>query len=103
MIHESDNWLFFQLKYFRFKNEDAQMTIIVPYGQTNLRKIMKNLNDFNASRLSESGFESKVRLSLPKFKINSTINLYHPLRRVIYKLQTIKIYEMRLINGKLFE
>lgn len=58
------------------------MVIIVPDEKDGLSDIVKNLGSFNQSRLEKSGYEREIQLYLPKFKIESTIDLKKPLTDV---------------------
>lgn len=58
------------------------MVIVVPDEVDGLGQIIKNLESFNSARLESSRRCRKVKLYLPKFKIESEIDLKEPLRKV---------------------
>nr|AOW41295.1 serpin-1M [Pteromalus puparum] len=62
-----------------YENKDLKMVIIVPDEIEGLSAIQENLESFNHTRLAEAGSERDVQIYLPKFKIESTIDLQKPL------------------------
>ncbi|XP_008201831.1 alaserpin isoform X5 [Nasonia vitripennis] len=62
-----------------YENKDLKMVIIVPDEIEGLSAIQENLESFNHTRLAEAGSEREVQLYIPKFKIESTIDLKKPL------------------------
>ena len=58
------------------------MLIIVPDEINGLSKIEENLHKVDVNTLLNSGFEREVFLYLPKFKVESTIPLNEPLKKV---------------------
>lgn len=63
-----------------YENKDLKMVIIVPHEKEGLQAILNNLESYNQTRLAKSGSERDVIIYLPKFKIESEINLEKPLQ-----------------------
>ncbi|XP_014220593.1 alaserpin-like isoform X4 [Trichogramma pretiosum] len=63
-----------------YQNKNVKMVIIVPDEIDGLKDVINNLEHFNASRLAKSGYDREVHLYLPKFKINTKIDLNDPLK-----------------------
>uniref|UniRef100_A0ABD2XG47 Serpin domain-containing protein n=1 Tax=Trichogramma kaykai TaxID=54128 RepID=A0ABD2XG47_9HYME len=63
-----------------YQNKNVKMVIIVPDEIDGLKDVINNLEHFNASRLAKSGYDREVHLYLPKFKIETKIDLNEPLK-----------------------
>lgn len=77
------------------QNENLKMVIIVPDEVDGLGQVLDNLESFNSTRLAKSAYSRDVQLYLPKFKIESTIDLKEPLQKVINPYIHIHIYYKR--------
>lgn len=65
------------------KNENLKMVIIVPDEvKGGLDHVIDNLESFNSTRLAKSGYSREIHLYLPKFKVESEIDLKEPLQKV---------------------
>lgn len=70
---------FIELPYASDNNSNAMsMIVIIPKNNTNLRVVEKSMKNIKISRLL-SGKITELSLSLPKFKIESKVNLVTPL------------------------
>lgn len=58
------------------------MVIIVPDEIEGLKKIIDNIEKFNQTALSQVGYEREVFVYLPKFKIETQLDLENPLKNV---------------------
>ncbi|XP_014205333.1 antichymotrypsin-2 isoform X3 [Copidosoma floridanum] len=58
-----------------YQNKDIRMVIIVPDEVDGLSKVEQNLEAFNYNRLTTIGFKREVELYMPKFKVESTLDL----------------------------
>lgn len=58
------------------------MVIIVPDEIEGLGKIIENIEKFNQTALSQAGYEREVFVYLPKFKIETQLDLEKPLTNV---------------------
>jgi len=65
-----------------YQNADLKMVIIVPDEIDGLSKIEENLEAFNHSYLAKNGYEREIHLFLPRFKIESTIDLQPTLEKL---------------------
>ncbi|XP_058791549.1 serine protease inhibitor 3/4-like isoform X4 [Phymastichus coffea] len=65
-----------------YENKYLKMVIIVPDEINGLNNILNNLESFNYTRLASSGSKRDVHLHLPKFKIESSIDLREPLSQM---------------------
>lgn len=69
------------------------MVIIVPDNVNGLARLIENLESLDSNRLTKSGRSQSTTICLPKFKIESTINLKEHLKKVVHLLSMIK-YEL---------
>ncbi|XP_011505694.1 PREDICTED: serine protease inhibitor 3/4-like [Ceratosolen solmsi marchali] len=58
-----------------YDNCKLKMTIIIPNEIEGLKDIVANLEYFNQTRLASSGTRQNVYVMLPKFKIDTTVNV----------------------------
>lgn len=66
----------------KYENERFAMTIILPNTKTGIADLEKKLSNFNLNTLKLGKTEEKVLLSLPKFKIESTLKMEDNLKEV---------------------
>lgn len=66
-----------------------KIVIIVPTEINGLGKVIENLESFNSTRLAESGMTENIDIFLPKFKIESDIDLREPLQNVRLKILNV--------------
>lgn len=72
-------------KIYSLQNDEAQMKIILPDSNTDLQSLLNNKQALGDSLLKKAESKSRIELTLPKFKIESEINLKEPLNRVCNK------------------
>ncbi|XP_066600208.1 antichymotrypsin-2-like isoform X2 [Prorops nasuta] len=65
-----------------YKGNDLSMMIIRPDEIEGLAEVESKLNDVTLSTLLTNGYPQDVELYLPKFKIESTLNLVDPLKQL---------------------
>ncbi|XP_011503746.1 PREDICTED: serine protease inhibitor 3/4-like [Ceratosolen solmsi marchali] len=65
-----------------FENTDLKMIIIIPNEIDGLQSIIENLESFNRTRLFESGSLQDIHVYLPKFRIQSSIDMKKPLEQL---------------------
>ncbi|XP_012271556.1 alaserpin isoform X3 [Orussus abietinus] len=65
-----------------YKNEELSMIIILPDKLDGLPELEKKLKNFDLRRLNDLGYERDVELFLPKFKIESTLELEPALKKL---------------------
>ncbi|OXU29427.1 hypothetical protein TSAR_002441 [Trichomalopsis sarcophagae] len=82
-----------------YENKDLKMVIIVPDEIEGLSAIQENLESFNYTRLAEAGSEREVQLYIPKFKIESTIDLQKPLEARLGEINVVLMLYRRLQLG----
>lgn len=70
--------------YFLFKNKDMSMIVIVPNGNNSLQNLVGKLASYKLEEIKDGGVFKEVQLSLPRFKIESTLELEDPLTEVLY-------------------
>ena len=58
------------------------MVIIMPNKFDGLKKVEQNIAKFTKNYLNKSGSMYEIDLSIPKFKIKSSIDLKGPLKKV---------------------
>lgn len=76
------------------------MIIIVPFKSEVLNKIEDNVHKFTDEYLAEKATSYRMRLMVPKFKIESTIDLEGPLKQVkIFLKKSVKL--TRICNENL--
>lgn len=68
------------------ENDETSMIIVLPNSVDGLRKNANKLNEIDFKQIRQSGYKSPVKLSLPKFKIESSINLQSTLVKVNFYL-----------------
>jgi uncharacterized membrane protein len=59
------------------------MIVIIPNEIDGLQNIIENLNSFNRTRLLNSGSLQDMHVYLPKFTIQSAVDLKMPLEQVL--------------------
>lgn len=64
------------------ENDGISMIIILPNNIDGLKKLEDKLNKINYGKIRESGYKRPVELSLPKFKIESSIDLQSALTKM---------------------
>ena len=66
-----------------YKGESLDMVFILPKENSNLAKLEKKLSDVKLSKVFDDfGHESKVKAFIPKFKVESSLELNEPLNAV---------------------
>ena len=81
------------------------MHVYIPKGKDGIHGLLHTLKNTSMHQIQgniqEPGNCQKVRLSLPKFKIQSELNLVEPLKQVTHSSENCAIWiytcEMRLI------
>ncbi|XP_017767977.1 PREDICTED: antichymotrypsin-2-like isoform X7 [Nicrophorus vespilloides] len=89
MMHKTDNYKYGNNKQLDakiiqlpYKNEDVNMVVILPNKIDGIDELQQKLTNYDLSKLTEGLYNTDVILSLPKFKIESTIDLNDPLKMV---------------------
>ncbi|KAK9720993.1 Serpin (serine protease inhibitor) [Popillia japonica] len=88
-LYGEDNDLDAQILSLPYKNQDLSLMIILPKSKTGIGALEKKLVTKDLSALSRSLHKVEVILSLPKFKIETTIELNDPLKEVSHKVEVI--------------
>ncbi|XP_046429091.1 serpin B6-like isoform X1 [Neodiprion virginianus] len=65
-----------------YQGDELSMIIIVPYEVDGLQKIQDNLHQVNLKQSLQKSYPSDVELFLPKFKIESTLDLQETLEKL---------------------
>lgn len=69
-----------------YTNRDVSMIIILPNKRNGIAELEQKLADVDLTKITENMYRPEVVVSLPKFKIESTIQLNDPLAKVNLKL-----------------
>lgn len=75
-----------QVLQLPYTNENVSMIIILPYDRNGLVELEEKLSKVDLTMISEGMSRPEVQVSLPKFKIESTIELNKPLSTVGIRL-----------------
>lgn len=65
-----------------YKGNSISMVIILPDEVNGLAEVEKKIKSINLNDILSHGYEQEVKLFLPKFKIESKINLNTPLKKI---------------------
>lgn len=65
-----------------YKDSDISMMVILPNSKTGLPALESKLNTINLSELSQNMYSEEVNVEIPKFKIEFSIELNDPLKKV---------------------
>lgn len=71
-----------QILQMPFKDSNISMLIIMPYDINGINRLEKKLKNFDLNEVAMRALRHEVDVSLPKFKIESDINLKEPLMKV---------------------
>lgn len=71
-----------QILQMPFKNSDITMLIILPNDINGINRLEKVLQNFDLNEVAMRALKDEVDVSIPKFKIESDIDLKAPLVRV---------------------
>ncbi|XP_076757216.1 serine protease inhibitor 3/4-like [Xylocopa sonorina] len=65
-----------------YKGAELSMVIILPNAIDGLAQVEKKLKNVNLANILHQGYETKLRIYLPKFKVESTLDLESVLQRM---------------------
>lgn len=89
MMYQSDKFnyaeideLDAQVLELKYKNEDVSMFIILPKERTGIKKLEEKLKDYDLSTIRQKLYRTEVKVWLPKFKVETTMELNEPLKKV---------------------
>ncbi|KAJ3654859.1 hypothetical protein Zmor_014017 [Zophobas morio] len=74
-----DETLGAQILALPYSNEDLSMLIILPYEKNGIAELEKKLTSANLTEITQRMKHIEVNVTLPKFKIEQTIDLKHSL------------------------
>ena len=81
--YANDNELDAQLLKLPYQNENVNLVIILPNKRDGINELERKLTNKSLTTLTKRMYQTEVKVSLPKFKIESTIQLNEPLQKVI--------------------
>ena len=65
-----------------YSNQDVSLIVILPNKRNGIAELEKKLADTDLTKITENMFKPEVVVKLPKFKIETTIELNEPLEQV---------------------
>uniref|UniRef100_A0A1Y1KYH2 Serpin domain-containing protein n=1 Tax=Photinus pyralis TaxID=7054 RepID=A0A1Y1KYH2_PHOPY len=80
--YRADDHLQAQILEMKYTNENISMVIILPFKRTGIEELEKKLVDVDFATLSEGMRSMEVEVSLPKFKVETTMDLQSILTRM---------------------
>lgn len=83
-MHAYNRDLEAQVLELKYTNQDVSMVIILPNEKFGIKGLEEKLADYDLSKLTEGMHESIVDLHLPKFKVETTMELNDPLKNVSF-------------------
>ncbi|VEN59284.1 unnamed protein product [Callosobruchus maculatus] len=79
LFYKKDENLDAKVLELPYSNKDLSMIIILPNKRNGIAELEKKLDNVDLSTITENMHKPEVRVSLPKFKIEATIDLNNPL------------------------
>lgn len=80
-----------------YKGDRLSMIVILPNKQNGLAELETKLKTFNLGTIQSKLHERKVQLSMPRFKLETEIDLQRPLEAVRNKLHFVLIYVLYVV------
>ncbi|XP_065162722.1 antichymotrypsin-2-like isoform X6 [Atheta coriaria] len=80
--YKDDSALDAQVIELPYKNPALSMIVILPKSKTGIKELEKKLAKLDLATVTKDMYSVEVDLSLPKFKIESTIQLNEPLQKL---------------------
>ncbi|XP_017768978.1 PREDICTED: serine protease inhibitor 3/4-like isoform X3 [Nicrophorus vespilloides] len=65
-----------------YLNQDVSLVVVLPNDVDGIEELEKKLINYDMSNLTKDNYKMEVELSLPKFKIETTIDLNQPLKNI---------------------
>jgi len=65
-----------------YSNRDVSLIVILPNERNGIKELERKLTETDLSKITENLYKTEVTVKLPKFKIETTVELNDPLKRV---------------------
>ncbi|KAJ8913537.1 hypothetical protein NQ315_017088 [Exocentrus adspersus] len=79
LLQERPEALDAQVLELPYANRDISLIVVLPNKRDGIEELEKNLAKIDLARITDDMYKAKVKVALPKFKIEQTIDLMSPL------------------------